>query len=131
MIKPGSVNERMVLNIDIAPTLLELAGAKIPETVQGRSWVSLFKDPSAEFRKDWLYEYFEYPAEHSVRKHRGVRTDQWKLIHYYEAPEEFELYDLSNDPSEQTNLYGKPEQAERVALLRKRIDELRKETKDQ
>jgi arylsulfatase A-like enzyme len=130
MIKPGGVSERMALNIDIAPTLLELAGAKIPESVQGRSWVPIFKDPSAEFRKDWYYEYFEYPAEHSVRKHRGVRTDQWKLIHYFEAPEEFELYDLAKDPWEKDNLYGKPEVAERTAKLKARIEELRKETGD-
>jgi arylsulfatase A-like enzyme len=132
MIKPGSVCERMVLNIDIAPTLLELAGATSsnPGFIQGRSWVPLFKDPGAEFRKDWLYEYFEYPAEHSVRKHRGVRTDTWKLIHYYEAPEEFELYDLAKDPTEKDNLYGKPEVAEQTAKLKARLEELRKETRD-
>jgi len=130
MIKPGSVSERMALNIDIAPTLLELAGAKIPESVQGRSWVPLFKDPAAEFRKDWYYEYFEYPAEHSVQKHRGVRTDQWKLIHYFEAPEEFELYDLAKDPWEKENLYGKQEFAEQTAKFKSRIEELRKETGD-
>jgi len=65
-----------------------------------------------------------------VRKHRGVRTDTWKLIHYYEEPQEFELYDLAKDPTETANLYGKPEHADRVEQLRKRLEELRKETRD-
>lgn len=130
MIKPGSVSDRMALNIDIAPTMLELAGAEIPKGMQGRSWVPLFKDPAAEFRKDWLYEYYEYPDAHKVKPHRGVRTEQWKLIHYYEAPEEFELYDLAKDPDEKVNLYGKDEHKARVAELRARIDDLRKETGD-
>jgi len=130
LIKPGSVSDRMVLNLDIAPTLLDLAGVPIPKEMQGRSWVPLFKDPTAEFRKDWLYEYYEYPDSHKVRPHRGVRTEQWKLIHYHEAPEEFELYDLEKDPSEKENLYGKAEHADRVTQLKQRLEELRKETGD-
>jgi arylsulfatase A-like enzyme len=130
MIKAGSVSERMVLNIDIAPTILELAGVKAPASFQGRSWASLFKDPAAEFRKDWLYEYFEYPDSHKVRPHRGVRTDEWKLIHYHDEPQEFELYNLAKDPSEKDNLYGRPEVAEQTATLKARLEELRKETGD-
>jgi arylsulfatase A-like enzyme len=103
---------------------------EIPKAIQGRSWVPVFKDPAAEFRKDWLYEYYEYPAEHRVRKHRGIRTEEWKLIHYYEAPEEFELYDLKKDPTERVNLYGKPGFAERAAQLKARLGELRQETGD-
>ncbi|MBI3857628.1 MAG: sulfatase [Planctomycetes bacterium] len=130
LIKAGSVSERMVLNLDIAPTLLDLAGAAIPKEMQGRSWVPLFKDQKAEFRKDWLYEYYEYPDAHKVRPQRGLRTEQWKLIHYHQAPEEFELYDLEKDPWEKENLYGKPEQAERTKQLKARLEELRKETGD-
>ena len=130
LIKPGSVSERMVLNLDIAPTLLDLAGAAIPREMQGRSWVPLFKDPKAEFRKDWLYEYYEYPDSHKVKPHRGVRTEQWKLIHYFESPEEFELYDLEKDPWERENLYGKAEHAERARGLQQRLEELRRETGD-
>jgi len=130
LIKPGSTSDRMVLNVDIAPTLLELAGAEIPKAMQGRSWVTLFKDPKAEFRKDWLYEYYEYPDAHKVRPHRGVRTETWKLIHYYQEPEEYELYDLANDPWEKVNLYDKTEHADRVKQLKSRLEELRKETGD-
>jgi arylsulfatase A-like enzyme len=130
LIQPGSVSERMVLNLDIAPTLLDLAGVPIPKEMQGRSWVSLFKDPKAEFRKDWLYEYYEYPDSHKVRPHRGVRTEEWKLIHYYTEPEEFELYDLEKDPWEKENLYGKAEHVDRARQLKERLEELRKETGD-
>ena len=130
LIKPGSVSDRMVLNNDIAPTMLDLAGVAIPKEMQGRSWAPLFKDPKAEFRKDWLYEYYEYPDAHKVKPHRGVRTEQWKLIHYYQEPEEFELYDLAADPWEKVNLYGKTEHADRVKQLKARIGELRKESGD-
>ena len=90
----------------------------------------LFKDPKAEFRKDWLYEYYEYPDSHKVKPHRGVRTEQWKLIHYYETPEEFELYDLEKDPWEKENLYGRAEHADRAKQLQQRLEELRRETGD-
>jgi arylsulfatase A-like enzyme len=130
LIKAGSVSDRMVLNLDIAPTLLDLAGVAIPKEMQGRSWAPLFKDAKAEFRKDWLYEYYEYPDAHKVRPHRGVRTEQWKLIHYYTEPEEFELYDLEKDPWEKENLHGKAEHADRVKQLKQRLEELRKETGD-
>jgi arylsulfatase A-like enzyme len=128
LIKPGSVCNRMVLNIDIAPTVLGLAGAKVPAAMHGRSLVPLFENPTAEWRKDWLYEYFEFPGPHSVRKNRGVRTERYKYIHYFEAPEEFELYDLEKDPEERHNLYGKKEYDEVLKTLQKRLDELRRET---
>jgi arylsulfatase A-like enzyme len=130
LIKPGTVSDRMVLNLDIAPTLLDLAGVGIPKEMQGRSWVPLFKDPKAEFRKDWLYEYYEYPDSHKVRPHRGVRTETWKLIHYYQEPEEFELYHIDKDPWEKENLYGKAEYGDQVKQLKARLEELRRETGD-
>ena len=131
MIRAGSTSDRMVLNLDIAPTLLELAGLPIPESMHGRSMVPLLKgeDPR-NWRKDWLYEYYEYPGQHNVRKHRGVRTDRYKYIHYYEAPEEFEVYDLQEDPGEVHNLYGNPRYATLTQDLRQRLAELRKATDD-
>jgi arylsulfatase A-like enzyme len=120
----------MVLNVDIAPTLLDAAGVAVPKEMQGRSMVPLLKDPKAEWRKDWLYEYYEYPGPHSVRKNRGVRSERYKYIHYYEEPQEFELYDLQKDPEERDNLYGKSGYEEVTASLRKRLQELRKETGD-
>lgn len=124
LIRPGSLNDRMVLNIDIAPTVLDLAGCSVPDWMHGRSALPLLAGKSPRWRKDWLYEYFEYPAEHSVRKHRGVRTERYKLIHYFEPPEEFELYDLLKDPEERHNLAADPRHAGRVRSLQRRIEEL-------
>jgi arylsulfatase A-like enzyme len=131
MIRGGSTNQRMVLNLDIAPTFLELAGVKVPERMQGQSMVSFFEGRGPRnWRNDWLYEYYEYPGPHEVRKNRGVRTERYKLIHYYEAPEEFELYDLEEDPGELHNLYGDQKYAALTRELVQRIDELRRETDD-
>ncbi len=106
LVKPGSVADPMVLNIDLAPTVLDLAGLEVPSWMHGRSIVPLLRgELPADWRKDWLYEYFEYPGAHMVRKNRGIRTERYKLIHYFEPPEEFELYDLKNDPGETNNLY--------------------------
>ncbi len=132
MIRAGSVADPMVLNLDIAPTFLELAGVEIPQWVQGRSLVPLLQGQApANWRQDWLYEYYEYPGPHNVRKSRGIRTERYKLIHYYEAPEEFELYDLQEDPGELHNLYGDPRYASLTSDLRQRLEELRKQTDDQ
>ncbi len=131
LIRPGSTANQMVLELDIAPTFLELAGVPVPPSMQGQSMVPMLKgEEPKNWRKDWLYEYYEYPGPHSVRKHRGVRTDRYKLIHYYEPPEEFELYDLQEDPGELHNLYGDPRHDGLVKRLRQRIDELRKATGD-
>ena len=133
LIKAGALNDSMVLNIDIAPTVLELAGVSIPPFMQGQSLVPLLKGEKVSWRKDWLYEYFEYPGAHSVRMHRGVRTERYKYIHYpaYEdQPEEFELYDLQNDPEERNNLYGKSEYADLASRLKQRLVELRRQTGD-
>ncbi len=116
-IQPGTVSDAMVLNIDVAPTVLELAGAPRPAHLHGQSTVPLFAGKPTPWRKDWLYEYFEYPAVHSVRKHRGIRTDRYKLIHYFEEPQEWELYDLLTDPGEERNLAGD----RAYAGLRKRL----------
>jgi arylsulfatase A-like enzyme len=131
LVRAGSSASQMVLNTDIAPSLLELAGISVPAALQGRSLVPLLRGEEARaWRKDWLYEYYEYPGPHNVRRNRGVRTETHKLIHYYEAPEEFELYDLQEDPGELHNLYGDPRYASLARDLRHRIQELREETGD-
>lgn len=129
-INPGSRNDRMVLNIDIAPTVLDLAGMETPKWMHGRSMTPLFDGDPKDWRKDWLYEYFEYPNEHEVPRQRGVRSDRYKLIHYYDAPEAFELYDLKKDPGERNNLYGNAEYDALARQLLRRLAELRKETGD-
>src|SRR6185436_10359928 len=130
-VKAAQVNSKqMVLNVDVAPSVLELAGVPVPTWMQGRSFLPLLENREVAWRDDFLYEYYEYPAEHCARKHRGLRTDRWKLIHFWEQPEQWELYDLQNDPEEMKNLYGQRDQEKRVRELRARLESLRHETGD-
>jgi arylsulfatase A-like enzyme len=130
-VKAGQVDtSHMVLNVDVAPTLLELAGLPVPAAMHGRSWVPLLEGGVAPWRDAFLYEYYEYPAYHCVRKNRGIRTARWKLIHFWEQPEEWELYDLATDPDETTNLAGRPAHAKTVGALRTRLETLRREMGD-
>lgn len=85
LIKPGRTAAEMVLNVDLAPTLLDLAGVPVPADMQGASWRPILEGRSPEnWRKIWYYEYYEYPAVHMVRPCRGVRTEQWKYIEWPE-----------------------------------------------
>ena len=104
--RKGDITE-MVQNIDYAPTFLELAGATVPEDIQGVSLLPLLKgEHPADWRKSLYYHFYEYPAEHMVKRHYGVRTDRYKLIHFYNDIDEWELYDLQADPTEMHNLYS-------------------------
>ncbi len=125
-IPAGTVRSEQVLDTDIAPTLLDLAGVIIPEHMQGKSVLPLVKKPDPEFRKEWYYEYYEWPNPEAVRPHRGIRTETHKLIHYANEPQEFELYDLQADPGEANNLYGRPEVASLQRNLLARLDALQK-----
>ncbi len=132
LIPAGTVREEMVLNIDAPVTLLDMVGIESPATMQGRSFRPLARGQSLpDWRKDWLYEYYEYPGFENVRPHRGVRTERYKYIHFFIEPQEYELYDLQTDPEENTNLYGKPGYEELTARLRSRLEELRRETGDE
>jgi arylsulfatase A-like enzyme len=129
-IKAGSLNDRMVLNLDTAPTILELAGVDVPSDMQGRSMVPLLegREPSPSWRKDWFYAFYEYPGPNMVPKNRGVRTDRYKFIEYWEQdPMQYELYDLQSDPGERHNLYGDPKYADLTKQLMNRMQELGKE----
>jgi len=111
---------------------LDLVGIAAPATMQGRSFLPLASGRSvADWRKDWLYEYYEYPGYENVRPHRGVRTERYKYIHFFLEPQEYELYDLQTDPEEDHNLYGQPGYEELTARLRTRLEELRRATDDQ
>lgn len=136
-IRGGQTREQMALNVDLAPTLLELAGVPVPDGTQGTSLAPILADASAKGRKSWYYRYYEYPGPHWVRPHRGVRTEQWKYIEWPamkrgqdEFPAEFELYDLKRDPHEMQNLYGRPEHAERSRELRAEMLRLAEELGD-
>src|SRR5579875_79498 len=131
LIRQGAVNTAMVLNLDIAPTILQLAGVQVPEYMQGRSLLPFLegRDPSPAWRKDWLYEFYEYPGPNIVPKNRGIRTEEFKLIEYWEQdPKEYELYDLKNDPGELHNVYNDHRYKEIREQLYRRMKELRNET---
>ncbi len=130
MVRPGTANQEMVLNVDIAPTILDLAGVPFPDDVDGESIKPLLMGKSVPWRSEFLYEYYEYPAVHMVRKNRGIRTKRWKYIHYFEDPQEFELYDIQNDPHEVNNLYGNPAFQDVVDQLRTRMEGLRRKLND-
>ncbi len=131
LVKPGQVDStHMVLNIDVAPTILDLAGVGMHTWMHGRSWLPLLERRPTSWRDAILYEYYEYPAVHCARKNRGVRTDRWKLIHFWEQPEQWELYDLKNDPDETKNLAPNAEYADRVRELRAKMADLRREVGD-
>jgi arylsulfatase A-like enzyme len=99
--------------------------------MQGRSFLSLALGKSVPgWRTDWLYEYYEYPGFENVRPHRGIRTERYKLIHFFIEPQEFELYDLQTDSNEDKNLYGKPGYEALTAQLKTRLEELRRESAD-
>jgi len=130
-IAPGTVNTRqLVLNVDIFPTVLQLAGVPVPAGLHGRSLVPLFSRARVPWRDAILYSYEEYPAGHCVRKHRGVRTERYKLIHFWEQPEEWELYDLAKDPDETRNLVREGALASTFTALKARLNELRREVGD-
>ena len=128
----GDIPE-LVQNIDYAPTFLELAGAPIPEDIQGVSLLPLLKGKHPKnWRKSLYYHYYEYPAEHSVKRHYGVRTaDGWKLIHFYRDIDEWELYDLNTDPQELHNLYGQPGTEKVTQRLMKELVKLQQQYDDQ
>ena len=125
-IDPGRVDDtHFALNIDLAPTMLDLGGTNIPDAMQGDSWMPLIERRPVDWRQDFLYEYYEYPAVHCVRPHRGVRNARWKLIEFWRDPREYELYDLRDDPQERNNLAGDPAHAQQLAQLQSRLAELR------
>jgi arylsulfatase A-like enzyme len=131
LVRAGLAPGEMAINLDIPPTILELAGIRVPDWMQGKSLLPFMKgEPPAPWRKDWLYEYYEYPGNEEVKPQRGVRTDRYKLIHYFLPPEEFELYDLLADPHELHNLVDDRAHARLKQQLIDRVAELRKQTGD-
>jgi len=122
--KPGSRDTHLVQNLDFAETFLEVAGVEAPADMQGESIVPLLRGESPEGWRDSIYyEYFEVGI-HAVEPHYGVRTDRHKLMHFHRI-DEWELYDLPNDPDEVHNLYGQPGTEALTATLKSEISRLR------
>ena len=130
LIKPGSVNDDMITNIDFAPTFLAVADAPKPAQMQGESFLgSLEGDKPASRRKDCYLRYYVEGGEHATAAWYGVRTRTDKLIFYYKRGE-WEYFDLEKDPEEWRNEYGNPLYAGRIEALKKRLQELRAELGD-
>jgi len=130
-IKPGSVNGDIVLNLDFGETFLDYAGVAVPADMQGRSLRPLLQGQTpGDWRTSMYYHYYEYPAVHSVKRHYGVRTRRYKLIHFYNDIDEWELYDLQSDPDELKNVYGDPKYTDVVQELKAELKKLRAQYND-
>jgi len=118
----GRLEERMALNVDLAPTILDLAGMAVPETYQGRSLAPLYRGSTPE---NWRTEFFcEHLFDHpDIPKWEGVRTQRWKYARYFEQDPPYEfLHDLETDRRELENLAEDPDAAEQLERLRRRCD---------
>jgi len=125
-IKAGTVSSDLVQNLDFASTFLDYGGAAIPGDMQGRSLRPLLRGATPhDWRNSIYYHYFEYPAVHMVKRHYGIRTKRYKLIHFYYDIDAWEFYDLETDPHELNNLYGKKEYDGIVKELKTELEKLR------
>jgi arylsulfatase A-like enzyme len=123
VIKPGAVNKDFVMNLDVAPTVLDIAGVKIPNDMQGQSFLPLLTNKKANGREAMYYHYYEN-GEHSVSPHFGISTKRYKLIRFYERVNGWELYDLKKDKSEMHNVYGSKGYKKITQQLKKQLDGL-------
>lgn len=131
VITPGTTNEEMVQNLDYAQTFLEIAGITAPEDMQGESLVPLLKGDDSSWDRDAVYyQYYEYPSVHMVKRHYGIVTKEYKLVHFYYDVDEWELYDRKNDTNEMNNVIDDPAYAAVVTDLKNQLLELRIKYKD-
>ncbi len=129
IIKPGTINKQMLMNLDIAPTVLDAAGISIPEEMQGKSFLPLIRNNKLNGRKAMYYHYYEN-GEHAVSPHFGLSTGEYKLIRFYKRVESWELYNLKKDSTEMNNLYGQKKYQKITTKLMKQLNELIKQYED-
>lgn len=126
VIAPGSRSAQMVQNLDFAQTLLDATGIKPPDDMQGESLIPLFRGREDRWTRDAVYyHYYEYPSVHMVKRHYGIVTEDFKLVHFYHDVDEWEMYDRKKDIFEMNNVYDDPAYAEIRAGLHDRLDQLR------
>jgi arylsulfatase A-like enzyme len=124
-IKPGTKINKLVQNLDFAPTFLDYAGIEIPKEMQGESFRKLISGETNEWRDAVYYTYYEYPSVHMVKRHYGIATERYKLMHFYYDVDEWEMYDLEKDPSEMKSVYNDPAYADVQKMMHERLTELR------
>ena len=141
-VSAGQVEERMIMNIDVAPTLLDYAGIEIPEVMQGESLKPLLNGAATDWRDHVYYSYYEnswtlknftqedlsdpsfnFFTAHRIGPHRGIRDDRYKLIEYYSDQEYWEFFDLETDPSELNNRYGDSEYKDIIDRMTEQLRE--------
>lgn len=133
VIKPGTKVNDLVVNIDWAPTVLNIAGVKTPSDMQGKSFFPLLKannTAQVPWRKEAYYHYYEFPEPHHVYPHFGLRTSRYKLAYFYGGADSWELYDLQKDPKEVSNIYGAKGTKKLTADLKGKLKALMNEYKD-
>lgn len=128
LIRPATRIEATALNIDLCPTLLELAGAPVPKEVHGSSWRPLFRDKSARWRDSFLYEHWR-EGKFPIPSIKGIRTNRYKYLEYTDTKDTPELYDLQADPNEWNNLSDQPEHKALMARLRGEMVRIEAQTK--
>jgi arylsulfatase A-like enzyme len=128
VVKPGSRSDRIVSNLDVAETFLEAAGLPIPAEMQGRSLLPLLRGHTpADWRTSFYYHYYEYPGPHNVRRHYGVVTDRYKLVHFYGTDvNEWELFDKKSDPHELKSVFGQTDHGSAERELKNELERLRR-----
>jgi N-acetylglucosamine-6-sulfatase len=129
-IKAGSTSDKMVLSIDLAPTLLEMAGVSPTNQLQGKSWVPIFNETVKDWRNSFLVEYYSdivFPRIVNMG-YKAVRNQQYKYIHYVDLKGMNELYDIVNDPYELHNVIDDPKMATVLAEMKEELNRLLKET---
>ncbi len=121
-IKPNTINEDIITNIDFAPTILEMTGVSIPNSIQGKSFFkNLVEKKSKDWRQSMYYHYYEYPFYHRVQPHYGIRNERYKLIHFYYDIDVWELYDLKKDKHEINNIISSKKHKKLVDKLKKEL----------
>jgi len=122
-IEAGSVISEMTQNLDFAPTFLDMAGIEIPEDMQGISFKKVLYGEEAEIGRDAIYyHYYDFPAFHMVKRQYGIKTDRYKLIHFYDDIDTWEFYDLEKDPKEQNNLIDAEEYQAEVKMMHQKLN---------
>ncbi len=129
-ITPGTRSRAIALNVDFAPTFLDAAGIRVPADMQGRSILPLLRGRTpADWRTSMYYRYYHDPGDHNTRAHYGVRTLTHKLIYFWKK-DQWELFDLVNDPHELDNLYGQPGQDGLTASMKAELMRLKQALDD-
>ncbi|NVN18671.1 sulfatase-like hydrolase/transferase [Muricauda sp. HICW] len=125
VIEPGTNIEALVQNLDFAPTFLDLAGGQeYAVNMQGESFRELLDGTQDDFKDAVYYHYYDFPAFHMVKRQYGVRTDRYKLIHFYDDIDDWEFYDLEKDPKELHNAINDEEYKEVIVAMHDKLDSL-------